>query len=100
MMLSVKRKQEQEEARLRKEMEAQEKREAEKMKEEEKQRKKEEEKARRQMILERYKIKKAMEEAEKEVVLLFYFRVVEYLFPCGNGYAVSHSGRSRVMLYL
>ncbi|XP_050688722.1 uncharacterized protein LOC126981544 isoform X16 [Eriocheir sinensis] len=66
MMLSVKRKQEQEEARLRKEMEAQEKREAEKLKEEEKLRKKEEEKARRQMILERYKIKKAMEEAEKE----------------------------------
>ncbi|KAK8401555.1 hypothetical protein O3P69_001012 [Scylla paramamosain] len=66
MMLSMKRKQEQEEARLRKEMEAQEKREAEKLKEEEKLRKKEEEKARRQMILERYKIKKAMEEAEKE----------------------------------
>ncbi|XP_071548392.1 LOW QUALITY PROTEIN: uncharacterized protein Patronin [Panulirus ornatus] len=66
MMLSMKRKQEQEEARLKKEMEAQEKREAEKLKEEEKQRKKEEEKARRQIILERYKIKKAMEEAEKE----------------------------------
>ncbi|XP_063596401.1 patronin-like isoform X8 [Penaeus indicus] len=66
MMLSMKRKQEQEEARRRKEMEAQERKEAEKMKEEEKQRKKEEEKARREVILERYKIKKAMEEAEKE----------------------------------
>ncbi|KAK8726897.1 hypothetical protein OTU49_010116 [Cherax quadricarinatus] len=66
MMMSMKRKQEQEEARLRKEMEAQAKREAEKLKEEEKLQKKEEEKARRQMILERYKIKKAMEEAEKE----------------------------------
>ncbi|XP_069186002.1 uncharacterized protein Patronin [Procambarus clarkii] len=66
MMMSMKRKQEQEEARLRKEMEAQAKREAEKLKEEEKLRKKEEEKARRQIILDRYKIKKAMEEAEKE----------------------------------
>lgn len=67
MMLSMKRKQEQEEARRRKEMEAQERKEAEKLKEEEKHRKKEEEKARREVILERYKIKKAMEEAEKEV---------------------------------
>ncbi|XP_047482342.1 uncharacterized protein LOC125034532 isoform X4 [Penaeus chinensis] len=66
MMLSMKRKQEQEEARRRKEMEAQERKDAEKLKEEEKQRKKEEEKARREVILERYKIKKAMEEAEKE----------------------------------
>ncbi|XP_042234616.1 uncharacterized protein LOC121874529 isoform X5 [Homarus americanus] len=66
MMMSMKRKQEQEEARLKKEMEAQEKREAEKFKEEEKLRKKEEEKARRQIILDRYKVKKAMEEAEKE----------------------------------
>ncbi|KAK3888904.1 hypothetical protein Pcinc_007065 [Petrolisthes cinctipes] len=66
MMMSMKRKQEQEEARLRKEMEAQEKREIEKIKEEEKHRKKEEERARRQVILERYKIKKAMEDAEKE----------------------------------
>ncbi|XP_042858780.1 patronin-like isoform X3 [Penaeus japonicus] len=66
MMLSMKRKQEQEEARRKKEMEAQERKEAEKFKEEEKQRKKEEEKARREVILERYKIKKAMEEAEKE----------------------------------
>ncbi|XP_069979774.1 patronin isoform X2 [Penaeus vannamei] len=66
MMLSMKRKQEQEEARRKKEMEAQERKEAEKLKEEEKQRKKEEEKARREVILERYKIKKAMEEAEKE----------------------------------
>lgn len=96
MMLSVKRKQEQEEARLRKEMEAQEKREAEKLKEEEKQRKKEEEKARRQMILERYKIKKAMEEAEKEVVLPFYLRVVEYLFTCRKQFPVSHNGSSSI----
>lgn len=49
-----------------KELEAQAKRDAEKLKEEEKLRKKEEEKARREIILERYKIKKAMEEAEKE----------------------------------
>ncbi|XP_064106006.1 uncharacterized protein LOC135215372 isoform X4 [Macrobrachium nipponense] len=66
MMMSMKRKEEQEAARRKKEMEALAKREAEKEREDEKLRKKEEERARRELILERYKIKKAMEEAEKE----------------------------------
>ena len=67
LLQSLRRKQEQEEARQRKEQEAQKRKEEERFKEEEKQRKKEEEKARRAIILEQYKIKKAMEEAEKEV---------------------------------
>ncbi|XP_066967188.1 uncharacterized protein Patronin isoform X10 [Macrobrachium rosenbergii] len=66
MMMSMKRKEEQEAARRKKEMEALAKREAEKEREDEKLRKKEEERARRELILERYKVKKAMEEAEKE----------------------------------
>jgi hypothetical protein len=56
-----------EEARQRKEQEALQRKEEERSKEEEKQRKKEDEKARRAIIFEQYKIKKAMEEAEKEV---------------------------------
>ncbi len=57
----------QEEQRQQKEMEALQRKDEERFKEEEKNRKKEEEKQRRAIILEQYKIKKAMEEAEKEV---------------------------------
>jgi calmodulin-regulated spectrin-associated protein len=67
LMQSLRRKQQQEEARQRKEQEALQRKEEERAKEEEKQRKKEDEKARRAIIFEQYKIKKAMEEAEKEV---------------------------------
>ncbi|KAJ8916210.1 hypothetical protein NQ315_016349 [Exocentrus adspersus] len=66
MMLSLQRRQQQEEAKARKEAEAQARKEMEKEKEEEKARKKEEQAARRQAILERYKLKKAIEEAERE----------------------------------
>nr|CAI5868554.1 unnamed protein product [Callosobruchus analis] len=66
MLLSLQRRQRQEEAKARKEAEAQERREREKMKEEERARKKEEREARRQAILEQYKLKKAIEEAERE----------------------------------
>ncbi|XP_074040441.1 calmodulin-regulated spectrin-associated protein patronin isoform X3 [Leptinotarsa decemlineata] len=66
MMLSLQRRQQQEEAKARKEAEAQAKKEQEKMKEEEKARKKEEQVARRQAIFEQYKLKKALEEAERE----------------------------------
>ncbi|CAH1117780.1 unnamed protein product [Phaedon cochleariae] len=66
MLLSLQRKQQQEEARVRKEAEGQARRERERMKEEEKARKKEEQAARRQAILEQYKLKKAIEEAERE----------------------------------
>ncbi|KAF0306345.1 Patronin [Amphibalanus amphitrite] len=65
LMLSLKRKQEQEAARIRKEEEALRRKEDEARKEEEKQRKKEEEKARKERIFEQYKLKKAIEEAEK-----------------------------------
>jgi calmodulin-regulated spectrin-associated protein len=68
LLQSLRRKQQQEEVRQRKEMEAQKRKEEERFKEEEKNRKKEEEKQRRAIILEQYKIKKAMEEAEKEVL--------------------------------
>lgn len=67
MLLSLQRRQQQEEAKARKETEAHTRREQEKFKEEEKVRKKEEQAARRQAILEQYKLKKAMEEAEREV---------------------------------
>ena len=74
LMQSLRRKQQQEEARQRKEQEALQRKEEERAKEEEKQRKKEDEKARRQIIFEQYKIKKAMEEAEKEVWHLLEFQ--------------------------
>ncbi|KAL3282263.1 hypothetical protein HHI36_005454 [Cryptolaemus montrouzieri] len=66
MMLSLQRRQQQEEAKARKEEEARLKKEREKAKEEEKARKKEEQAARRIVILEQYKLKKAIEEAERE----------------------------------
>ncbi|XP_023310472.1 patronin isoform X3 [Anoplophora glabripennis] len=66
MMLSLQRRQQQEELKARKEAEAQARKEMEKAKEEEKARKKEEQAARRQAILEQYKLKKAIEEAERE----------------------------------
>lgn len=72
LMQSLRRKQQQEEIRQRKEHEAQQRKEEERAKEEEKQRKKEDEKARRAIIFEQYKIKKAMEEAEKEVRNMFH----------------------------
>lgn len=67
MLLSLQRRQQQEEAKQRKEQEAQAWREKEKAKEEEKQRKKVEQIQRRAAILEHYKLKKAMDEAEREV---------------------------------
>lgn len=67
LMLSLQRRQQQEEARARKEAETQRRREIEKEKEEEKARRKEEQAARRAAILEQYKLKKAIEDAEREV---------------------------------
>ncbi|XP_071052762.1 patronin isoform X4 [Onthophagus taurus] len=66
MLLSLQRRQQQEEVKQIKEQEAQARREKEKMKEEEKARKKEEQAQRRAAIFEQYKIKKAIEEAERE----------------------------------
>ncbi|XP_023316368.1 patronin isoform X4 [Trichogramma pretiosum] len=66
MLMSLQRRQQQEELKARKEAEAQRRRDEEKLKEEERARKKEEEKARRASILEQYKLKKAIEEAERE----------------------------------
>uniref|UniRef100_A0A1B6CT79 CKK domain-containing protein n=1 Tax=Clastoptera arizonana TaxID=38151 RepID=A0A1B6CT79_9HEMI len=70
LMMSLARRQAQEELKARKENEAARRKEAEKFKEEEKLRKKEEEKARRAAILDQYKLKKAIEEAEREGKLL------------------------------
>lgn len=67
MLLSLQRRQQQEEAKEKKEAEAQARREREKQKEEERQRRKEEQAARRVAILEQHKLKKAIEEAEREV---------------------------------
>lgn len=67
MLLSLQRRQQAEEAKARKEIEAMQRREKEREKEEERARKKEEQFARRQAILEAHKIKKAIEEAEREV---------------------------------
>ncbi|XP_033208972.1 patronin isoform X3 [Belonocnema kinseyi] len=66
MLLSLQRRQQQEELKERKEAEAQARREEEKFKEEERARKKDEERQRRAAILEQYKLKKAIEEAERE----------------------------------
>ncbi|XP_031843916.1 calmodulin-regulated spectrin-associated protein patronin isoform X4 [Nomia melanderi] len=66
MLLSLQRRQQQEEMKERKEAEAQARREQEKLKAEERARKKEEERQRRAAILEQHKVKKAIEEAERE----------------------------------
>ncbi|XP_076751753.1 calmodulin-regulated spectrin-associated protein patronin isoform X5 [Xylocopa sonorina] len=66
MLLSLQRRQRQEEMKERKEAEAQARREQEKLKAEERARKKEEERQRRAAILEQHKVKKAIEEAERE----------------------------------
>ncbi|XP_069685522.1 patronin isoform X3 [Periplaneta americana] len=70
MLLSLQRRQQQEELKQHKEQEAQRRREIEKLKQEERERKKEEERLRRAAILEQYKLKKAIEEAEREGKLL------------------------------
>ncbi|XP_055623010.1 patronin isoform X14 [Toxorhynchites rutilus septentrionalis] len=66
MLLSLQRRQQAEEAKARKEIESMQRREKEREKEEERARKKEEQFARRQAILEAHKLKKAIEEAERE----------------------------------
>uniref|UniRef100_A0A8D8EX89 Patronin n=1 Tax=Culex pipiens TaxID=7175 RepID=A0A8D8EX89_CULPI len=66
MLQSLQRRQQAEEAKARKEIEAMQRREKEREKEEERARKKEEQFARRQQILEAHKVKKAIEEAERE----------------------------------
>ncbi|XP_012262825.2 patronin isoform X6 [Athalia rosae] len=66
MLLSLQRRQQQEELKEKKEAEAQTRKEQEKLKNEERARKKEEERQKRAAILEQYKLKKAIEEAEKE----------------------------------
>ncbi|XP_076178114.1 calmodulin-regulated spectrin-associated protein patronin isoform X19 [Ptiloglossa arizonensis] len=66
MLLSLQRRQQQEELKERKEVEAQARREQEKLKAEERARKKDEERQRRAAILEQHKVKKAIEEAERE----------------------------------
>ncbi|KAL0132337.1 hypothetical protein PUN28_000256 [Cardiocondyla obscurior] len=66
MLMSLQRRQRQEEMKERKEVEAQARREQDKLKAEERARKKEEERQRRAAILEHHKVKKAIEEAERE----------------------------------
>ncbi|KAG8291328.1 hypothetical protein J6590_063365 [Homalodisca vitripennis] len=78
LMLSLARRQAQEEMKARKENEAARRKEAEKLKEEEKARKKEEEKARRAAILDQYKLKKAIEEAEREVMNVKHGGLTQY----------------------
>lgn len=76
MLLSLQRRQQQEEMKERKEVEAQARREQEKLKAEERARKKEEERQRRAAILEQHKVKKAIEEAEREVNAFSKFSVI------------------------
>lgn len=66
MLLSLQRRQNQEEAKERKEIEAMKRREKDQMKNEERSIKKEEQMARRAQILEQHRLKKAIEEAERE----------------------------------
>lgn len=66
MLMSLQRRQQQEEAKARKEIETMQRREREQQKEDEKARKKEEQMSRRAQILEQHRLKKAVEEAERE----------------------------------
>lgn len=66
MLLSLQRRQQQEEAKARKEIEVMNRREKDQEKDEERARKKDEQMARRQQILEQHRLKKAVEEAERE----------------------------------
>lgn len=66
MLLSLQRRQQQEETKVRKEIEAMQRREKEREKEEERARKQAEQAARRALILEQHKYKKAIEEAEQK----------------------------------
>lgn len=66
MLLSLQRRQQQEEAKARKEIEIMQRRETDQEKDEERARKKEEQMARRAQILEQHRLKKAIEEAERE----------------------------------
>lgn len=70
MLLSLQRRQQQEEAKARKEIEAMQRREKEREKEDERARKREEQAARRAAILEQHKLKKAIEEAEQKGITL------------------------------
>jgi len=70
MMQSLRRKQQAEENRIRQEEETRKKRELEAKREEEKARKKEEEKARKEAILEQFRLKKEMEKAEEEGLIM------------------------------
>lgn len=70
MLLSLQRRQQQEEAKARKEIEAMQRREKEREKEDERVRKREEQAARRAAILEQHKLKKAIEEAEQKGITL------------------------------
>lgn len=70
MLLSLQRRQQQEEAKARKEIEAMQRREKEREKEDERIRKREEQAARRAAILEQHKLKKAIEEAEQKGITL------------------------------
>lgn len=78
MLLSLQRRQQQEEMKQHKEQEAQHRRELEKLKQDERERKKEEERLRRAAILEQYKLKKAIEEAEREVCELIL--IIKHIF--------------------
>lgn len=70
MLLSLQRRQQQEEAKARKEIEAMQRRDREREKEDERIRKREEQAARRATILEQHKLKKAIEEAEQKGITL------------------------------
>lgn len=81
MLLSLQRRQQQEEAKARKEIESSQKREKEREKEEERARKKEEQMARRAAILEQHRLKKAIEEAEREVYKLNnHYKHLTYIY--------------------
>lgn len=77
ILLSLKRRQNQEELKNKKELEIQKKKDDLRIKEEMKKRKKIEEKERRAMILEQYRLKKMIEEAEKDVMKIKYYLPID-----------------------
>uniref|UniRef100_A0A8D8LLC8 Patronin n=1 Tax=Cacopsylla melanoneura TaxID=428564 RepID=A0A8D8LLC8_9HEMI len=96
MLQSLQRRQQQEEMKIRKELEAQRRRDVEKRKADEKERKKQEMEARRAAILESHRIKKALEKAEMEgdKEALYSLRALQQNLNLNNSHLNNSSSNS------
>lgn len=99
MLMSLQRRQRQEEDKARKELDLMQRREREREKEEEKIRKKEEQVAKRAAILEQHRLKKAIEEAEREVgFLCVFFEMFAFVNRPPNHFRFCSKGSLRIIL--